>query len=230
MRSQTSRFRLDYLLSYPTSRIRLAKLKKVKKVVKLSPPRSFKLLTIRYFKKNSSVSKCCFDASLWSYRVRFLILYIGHFWFLCRLPLTTRFQISVPRSSFLVPGSRFPVSVFNILWFCLFWMYRSGICSSGLKMTGLSLLKTGKRVNEETRGGMQARGNRKRQKKKKKKKKEYHRELEIKLLVTELGFKLSFIPIFHFPFPRARSRWVTSYIANAPTITKFLAFQDLINL
>ena len=59
---------------------------------------------------------------------------------------------------------------------------------------------------------------------------EYHRELEIKLLVTELGFKLSFIPIFHFPFPRARSRWVTSYIANAPTITKFLAFQDLINL
>lgn len=137
--------------------------------MKLSPPRSFKLLTIRYFKKNSSVSKCCFDASLWLYRVRFLILYIGHFWFLCRLPLTTRFQISVPRSSFLVPGSRFPVSVFNILWFCLFWMYRSGICSSGLKMTGLSLLKTGKRVNEETRGGMQARVNRKRQKKKKKK-------------------------------------------------------------
>ena len=43
---------------------------------------------------------------------------------------------------------------------------------------------------------MQARGNRKRQKKKKKK--EYHRELEIKLLVTELGFKLSFIPIFPF--------------------------------
>ena len=32
----------------------------------------------------------------------------------------------------------------------------------------------------------------------------YHSELEIKV-PTELGFKLSFIPIFHFPFPRARS-------------------------
>ena len=48
--------------------------------------------------KNCGVNKGCFDASLSSYRVRFLIL-IGHFGFLWRLPLTTRSQTFVPRFS-----------------------------------------------------------------------------------------------------------------------------------
>ena len=84
----------------------------------------------------------CFDASLSSYRVRFLIL-IGHFGFLWRLPLTTRSQTSVPRFS----------NIHRLSWllypFDHDFLVRKPVCKT-LKMTTVQGVETSVTVDNNS--------------------------------------------------------------------------------